>query len=353
MTRGLRASGFGRLRSTPERRAAASLAGARRAEAGIRGCVVALRQHRAGVELASQWLLLALITALLLMTRAVAAQDQLAAARDLYASARYDEALTMLNGLKADESLPTERVRSVEQYRSLCLLALGRPGEAQSAIEAVVAADPFYRPNESEASPRVRTAFSDVRRRMLPGLTTAEYIAAKAAYDRKDYKNAAEHFRRVLTFLNDPDVQGQQQDLLTLATGFLELSVAASAPPPAPPPPEPKPAPAGPDPLRVYTADDADVVAPVVVRQEMPRIPADLVSRVQPRGLIEIVVNEAGRVEQAGLRQSIHPVYDAMVLSAVKEWRYKPATLQGRPVKFRKAIQLFLDKTSKPAGNQP
>ena len=47
----------------------------------------------------------------------------LAAARELYASARYDEALAMLNGLRPDEARDR---RSIEQYRSLCLLALGR-----------------------------------------------------------------------------------------------------------------------------------------------------------------------------------------------------------------------------------
>lgn len=306
-----------------------------------------MRQHHVGVEQAAQWLL-ALIVAWLLMTRVAFAQDQLAAARDLYASARYDEALNVLNGLRADGSLPTERVRSVEQYRSLCLLALGRSNEALSAIEAVVGADPFYRPDEADASPRVRAAFTDVRRRMLPGLANVEYTAAKAAYDRKDYANAAEHFRRVLTLVNDPDMrEHEQQDLAKLASGFLELSVAASAPPPAPTP-EPKPAaPAAPDPLRVYSAEHPGLVAPVTVKQEMPRVPKDLLGRLRPRGVMEIVINQVGRVEQAGLRQSIHPTYDGLILSAVKDWRYQPAMHEGRPVKFRKVIEVLFDPTAR------
>src|SRR5215218_2625249 len=74
------------------------------------------------------------------------------AAKDLYASARYDEALSVLNGLKTGDNVDR---RSIEQYRSLCLLALGRSSEAENAIAAVVTADPMYRPGDTE-SPRVR-----------------------------------------------------------------------------------------------------------------------------------------------------------------------------------------------------
>src|SRR5215216_7545929 len=103
----------------------------------------------------------------------------LGAARDLYASARYDEALSVLNGLRGGEAADR---KAVEQYRSLCLLALGRPAEAETAIAAVVTADPTYRPGESEAAPRVRATFSDVRKRLLPEITSARYQVAKAAY---------------------------------------------------------------------------------------------------------------------------------------------------------------------------
>src|SRR3954469_2052351 len=84
----------------------------------------------------------------------VPSRDPLGAARDLYASARYDEALAVLNDLRpADASAAAADRRSIEQYRSLCLLALGRGSEAESAIAAVVTADPAYQPTETDASP--------------------------------------------------------------------------------------------------------------------------------------------------------------------------------------------------------
>src|SRR6476661_1591013 len=179
-------------------------------------------------------------------------ENPLSAARDLYASARYDEALAVLNGLQPTTDGGGSDRRSIEQYRSLCLLALGRGPEAESAIAAVVTADPGYQPNESDASPRVRAAFSDVRKRLLPEIVTTRYAVAKASFDRKDYASSEQIFRQVIGLLDDPDMGGRLSDLRTLASGFLDLSVASSAPPPEPkkevvvppaPPPVPQPDP--------------------------------------------------------------------------------------------------------------
>src|ERR687887_2583667 len=156
-------------------------------------------------------------------------KDPVVAARELYASARYDEALAVLDDLKPTETTSLSDRRSIEQYRSLCLLALGREAEAEGAIGAVVTADPSYQPSETEASPRVRAAFSEVRRRLLPDIATSRYTEAKAAYDRKDYAGAVQQFRRVLALLDDRDMGGRLGDLRVVASGFLDLSVAASA----------------------------------------------------------------------------------------------------------------------------
>ena len=159
-------------------------------------------------------------------------ENPLTAARDLYASARYDEALAVLNGLPSD-AVASDR-KSIEQYRSLCLLALGRGAEAENAIAAVVNADPMFMPGEADASPRVRQAFSEVRQRLLPQIATVRYAAAKAAYDRKDYSLAETQFRSLLALLDDPQMNGRLSDLRTLAIGFVDLSAAAAAPPPEP-----------------------------------------------------------------------------------------------------------------------
>ena len=283
-------------------------------------------------------------------------QGPLNTAKDLYASARYDEALSVLNGLRIGESVDR---KSVEQYRSLCLLALGRSSEAETAIAAVVTADPTYRPAESEAAPRVRATFTDVRKRLLPEIATARYQAAKAAYDRKDWAASEQQFRAVLELIDDPDTGGKLGDLRVLTVGFLELSARAAAPPPSPVEPKPTAAapvaappvpaaaaatPAGPTPGKVYTADDAMVRPPVVVRQDIPPVPQGLMAMVRPRGLVEVVIDEQGRVIGMSMRQSLHPAYDAQILSAARDWKYQPARYDGQAVRFRRLISVAVKR---------
>jgi hypothetical protein len=281
---------------------------------------------------------------------AVAARDNsnsIAAARELYASARYDEALALLNGLRPAESDRTER-KTIEQYRSLCLLALGRDNEAEGAIAAVVTSDPFFVPSESDASPRVRTAFTEVRTKLLPGIASAKYAEAKQLYDRKEYAAAEKQFKELLGLLDDPQMQGRLADLRTLANGFRDLAVAAATPPPAPKPVEPPPAPKpeAPKPVvpRVYTAGEAGVIPPVAIRQAFPSMPASITGMTKDTGIVEVLIDEQGRVISFTLRGSIHPVYDSLLASAGKDWKYKPATVNGTPVRFKKMIQVTLPK---------
>ena len=117
---------------------------------------------------------------------AARAADELATARDLYASAAYEEALAALNRARA-AGVPPADAFAVEQYRAFCLLALGRGPEAQIGDRGAGRGHPLYQPSSSDVSPRVRTAFSEVRRRLLPTIIPQQYAKAKAAFDRKDY----------------------------------------------------------------------------------------------------------------------------------------------------------------------
>jgi hypothetical protein len=296
------------------------------------------------------------LIALLFVSTATAAAAQerdgnsISAARELYASARYDEALALLNGLRpAQNAQPSER-KAIEQYRSLCLLALGRAPEAESAIAAVVTVDPFFLPTESEASPRVRTAFSDVRAKLLPGIATTMYAIAKQAYDRKEHAAAEKGFRELIAILDDPQMNGRMADMKTLAQGFLDLAAVAAAPPPPPPAPkpdpkpEPPPPPAKPKEPSVYSGTEQGIVAPEILRQTFPNVPAIVAGMTKDRGFLELLIDEQGRVANATLRNSIHPVYDTLLMNATKEWRYKPATMNGVPVRFKKVIQVTLPR---------
>ena len=56
--------------------------------------------------------------------------------------------------------------------------------------------------------------------------------------------------------------------------------------------------------------------------------------------MIEVVIDEAGMVERTRMMQPVTQRYDALALAAAKTWRYRPATLNGVPVKYRKTVQV-------------
>jgi len=284
------------------------------------------------------------VTILLSAAGAYAQDGDLNAARELYASASYDDALAVLNRLRSSDHPPNQS-RAIEQYRAFCLLALGRAADAQQAIEAVVAAEPSYTPNESDVSPRVRTAFADVRRRMLPVIIQQKYAQAKTAFDRKEFGAAASGFSQVLVALADPAVSAEAarpplSDLRMLAVGFEELAAKAAAPPPAPAPVVPvvAPPPPPPPPMRVFSGDDKNVIPPSVITQTLPLFPGPVV--VPRSGILEVLINEQGEVESAVMTDSVTSAYDRLVLAATRTWRYKPASANGMPVKYRKIVQI-------------
>jgi TonB family protein len=285
--------------------------------------------------------------AILLLTAArLHGQDSLAAARDMYASAEYDNALKLLERLAATSA---DEQQSIDLYRSLCLLAVGRNQDAERSIENIIARDPLYRPAD-DLSPRMRTAFSDAKRRVLPTIVQAEYAQAKGAFERKEFESAAFGFKRVVEALNDPDMgpaakQPPLADLRTLASGFHDLSVKAIPPPPPPPAPAPvvaatpAPAAAAKLPPRIYTGEERNVVPPQVLVQTLPKYPG----AVPPRGVtgvVEVVINEGGTVESASMVVPVTSSYDKAVMTATTRWLYVPASMNGTPVKFRKRIQI-------------
>ena len=291
-----------------------------------------------------------LVATLVLSAAGASAQDaDISAARDLYASASYDDALAMLNRLRSAEH-PASQSRAIEQYRAFCLLALGRSADAELAIEAVIAAEPSFQPGDTDASPRIRSAFTSVRRRMLPSIIQAKYAQAKASFDRKEFAAAADGFTQVLTALADQDVAAESKlpplsDLRMLAGGFQELAAKAVAPPPPPPASAAAPTPpAAPAPPRIYTGAESNVTPPVIVAQTLPPFPGKVT--IPRNGRLEVVIDESGAVESAVMTGSVSQAYDALVLTAVRAWRYRPAMANGEPVKFRKTVQITIKLTT-------
>jgi TonB family protein len=60
--------------------------------------------------------------------------------------------------------------------------------------------------------------------------------------------------------------------------------------------------------------------------------------------LLELVIDETGRVVSVMVRMSVHPLYDTQLVAAARDWRYLPASFAGQPVKFRKMVQITVSK---------
>ena len=261
----------------------------------------------------------------------VEAAASLSEARDLYASASYVDALRMLDGL-LNSSLSREERQAIELYRVLCLVALGRRADVDVAIDGMVQRDPFFRPTSDDIPPRLRAAFTDARKRLLPALVQQDYAAAKGAFDRKEFATAGDAFRRVLKVLAEPDIVAEAarpplSDLKTLAEGFRDLSAKAGPP-------------ARPVPGRVYSAEDRGVIPPTTLKQRVPPFRGNVSGPAE--GMVEVIIGSSGEVESARMTVPLNRQYDPQVVNAAKGWQYRPATLNGVPVMFRKQVKISL-----------
>jgi hypothetical protein len=281
---------------------------------------------------------------------ASANDDTLAHAKELYASAAYDEALAVLDRLQTAATTVAETT-SIAEYRVYCLLALDRRDEAQKNIEGILHDNPLYLPPVDQASPRIQGVFRDVRRQSLPKIVMERYALAKASFERKDPR-AGQQFDGVLALLDDPDIQAVPAliDLRTIVAAFRDLTKAVEAAqtparPAEVPAAEPTPAPPN-DALTIYTSADADVAAPIAQTQRIPPwLPGRPEATQDFRGTLELLVDETGAVTSATMRASVHPAYNQLLLRAARDWKFMPARRQSKPVRYLKIVEIHLRPT--------
>jgi hypothetical protein len=275
-----------------------------------------------------------------LFASTAAAQDVLATARDLYASAAYEEALAALG--RATPDAQASAGVEIDRYRALCLIALGRAPEAEKVIESIVASDPFYQPSTTDVAPRVRTAFSNVRRRMLPVVARGMYADAKAAFDRKAYPEAVQALEKTVRVIDliEPPNRASLADLRLLAAGFLDLSHAAVNPPVQPA----EPAPTNAEETAAASVPARSSTDLIVLKQDLPPLPNSLISSAKGeyRGIVEVDINEAGSVTGARMVQGVHAFYDPVLIRATRDWKYEAPRVYGKAIPSRKRVEIVL-----------
>ncbi len=90
---------------------------------------------------------------------------------------------------------------------------------------------------------------------------------------------------------------------------------------------------------RIYSPSDASATPP---RQVYPALPADpsAGSRREDLTILDLVVSADGQVEHVRLRTTPRDVHEFMLVSAAKAWRFEPATVDGRPVRFQHSVAI-------------
>jgi hypothetical protein len=101
--------------------------------------------------------------------------------------------------------------------------------------------------------------------------------------------------------------------------------------------PAPRQAPAG----QVFQAGDPQVTPAVLIRPHLPDNPPPDVPE-EHIGTLEFVVTESGAVEHVHLVSPANRYQERMLVAAAKTWQFRPATRDGRPVRFRTRIRVTL-----------
>jgi hypothetical protein len=91
------------------------------------------------------------------------------------------------------------------------------------------------------------------------------------------------------------------------------------------------------DDATVYTAANSDVRPPILVRPALPTAPPD-----EGAGMLDILVDERGLVEQVLLISPLNRYQERMIVAAAKAWKFKPAYRDGVPVRYRTWVRITL-----------
>jgi TonB family protein len=275
---------------------------------------------------------LLLVVSFLLLDLPAAAQDPLAQAQDLYYATYYEEALNLLDRITEDGLAPA-RVRTVREYRALCLLALDRAPEAEKMLERLIEADPFYQPTQPVA-PALLTAVARTRRRVIPALVRETFGQAKIDLENARYAESIPRLELVLRLVSEADGLADDRETANvreierLASGLLAESRAAR---------DRRAAPAA---RSIYNETDPGVIAAVPIRQEIPPWRAGKLDDGRLEGALELIVDTNGSVQSARMIVPIHPSYDRALLDAARKWRFRPASKDGRPVAYAHTVTI-------------
>ena len=289
---------------------------------------------------------LALPLLLLLPMQALASPlDQ---AIELYWNGEYEQTLTALSDAKLTD-LPTSDASEARKYRAFSLIALGRNEEARQEFRALLATDPGHQLDPNLVSPKVLEQFRNARSETASSL----FKQGKASYASGDYAAALQALDGALTLDPASEMAKEYRELVVARLDIESIraeQAAASA--------------AAEQPTTVTRASETlgregfggavledspppaihisgEVQEPALIERVSPEYPiAEQRARRQGTVVLMVTIDRLGDVEHARVVRSVSRALDGAALRAVKQWRYRPARLNGKTVAVYKVVTL-------------
>lgn len=91
-------------------------------------------------------------------------------------------------------------------------------------------------------------------------------------------------------------------------------------------------------------AIDALDQKPRVIYQPAPRITAQMRKKAPGNVYVIFIVGKDGKVENPIVQKSSDPVFEKSAISAIKQWKFEPGKVNGKPVRFRMRVPLTFPK---------
>jgi hypothetical protein len=218
------------------------------------------------------------------------------------------------------------KLKEIER-QAAALRDQGRASAASMASDSLVMSNPLYEPRTGALTPEGLSAFRSSQRTLLPLIAQRQYADAITALAAGDGERALSLARVGLAIADrriaDVSAQLREQlvDLIDRATAAVAIQDQI-----------------------VYNEVDTDVIPPQPLTRQMPQtgpigVPPNRV------GTLEMIIGRDGTVENVRLHTPLNRHHERMIVSPAKAWRYRPATRNGRPVRYRILVKVNLPES--------
>ncbi len=187
--------------------------------------------------------------------------------------------------------------------------------------------NPLYEPRPTELTPEALAAFRASQRRLLPSIAARLLERARTALADGDVESAITLANQVQAILARAET-GLQLNLRDQVEDLLDRASKATA--------------SGEDIL--YSDSSVGVVPPRQISRGLPAtspfgIPANRI------GTLEMIIARDGTVEFVKLHTPLNRHHERMIVSPAKAWLFRPATKNGKPVRYRISVKVNLPES--------